>query len=79
MLKFQSRELEFEFNKSKHKISYPTVMQLRNFSENYEKNDDKIGMIYDLVIELGMKKEDCEKLEIHMLEDILKELTTQKK
>ena len=79
MLEFKSKMLEFKFNGDKHSICYPSVMQLRNFSENYDKEDDKIGMIYNLVTELGMDKDVCNQLEIGMLEQILAELTVSKK
>ena len=79
MLEFKSKKLEFKFNDVKHSISFPSVMQLRSFSENYEKEEDKIGMIYNLVTELGMDKDICNQLEIGMLEQILTELTVSKK
>jgi len=80
MLEFQSRMLKFKFDGIDHEIRFPNVMELREFSEKYDKEDsDKIQIIFDLIISLGMNRKECEKLEISMFNDILLELTKEKK
>jgi hypothetical protein len=80
MLEFQSRMLKFKFDGIDHEIRFPNVVELRNFSTSYDKEDsDKVQMIFDLIVLLGMNKEECEKLEMSMLNDILMELTKEKK
>jgi|TARA_R110002153_G_C13101649_1_gene476639 hypothetical protein len=80
MLEFQSRMLKFKFDGIDHEIRFPNVVELRNFSTSYDKEDsDKVQMIFDLIVSLGMNKEECEKLEMSMLNDILMELTKEKK
>ena len=80
MLEFQSRMLKFKFDGIDHEIRFPNVVELRNFSTSYDKEDsDKVQMIFDLIVLLGMNKEECERLEMSMLNDILTELTKEKK
>lgn len=80
MLEFQSRVLKFKFDGVDHTIRFPNVRELRAFSNNYDKEEsDKVQLIFDLIVSLGMDKEECEKLEMSMLNEILTELTKEKK
>jgi len=79
MLEFKSRVLQFKFNETIHKVNYPSVKQLKSFGDGYDKVEDKVGLISDLIVELGMNKESCDMLELDMLEQILTELTVSKK
>ncbi len=80
MLEFQSRVLKVKFDGADHDIRFPNVKELRNFSTGYDDaKSDKVQMIFDLIVTLGMDKDACEKLEMGMLENILTELTKEKK
>jgi len=79
MLDFRTRELEIKFNGELHRIGYPTVKQVQVYNEGFEKEENKVKLICDFIVELGLDREVCDKLEMHHLEAILKELIDTKK
>lgn len=79
MLEFKTRELEIKFNDELHRIKFPTVKQVQDYNDNFEKEKNQVKVICDFIIGLGLKKEVCDKLEMPHLEAILKELTDTKK
>jgi len=79
MLEFKSRKLEIKFDDELHRLNYPTVKEIQLYNESFDKEENKVKMICDFVVSLGLKQEVCDKLEMHHLEAILKELTDTKK
>jgi hypothetical protein len=79
MLEFNSRKLEIKFDGELHRLDYPSVKQVQEYNVQFEKEDNNITAICNFIVNLGLKQEVCDKLEMHHLEAILKELTSTKK
>jgi hypothetical protein len=79
MLELNSRKLSFKFNGEDQLLKFPTVKELRDYSNEYDKAEDKISMISKFLVSLGLNQEVCDQLELGHLETILKELTSSKK
>lgn len=79
MLEFNSRKLEIKFDGELHRMDYPTVKQVQLYNDSFEKEENKVKLICDFIVSLGLKQDVCDKLEMHHLESILKELTDTKK
>lgn len=79
MLELKTRKLEIKFNDKVHTLNFPTVKQMNEYSESYEKNENKIGVISDLLKSLGLEESVCDLLELDHLEKILGALTDTKK
>jgi catalase (peroxidase I) len=79
MLELNSRKLEVKFNGEIFNLKFPTVKEMRLYSDGYDKADDKTKVIVDFIASLGMPSDKCEQLEVEHLEMLLKELTSTKK
>jgi hypothetical protein len=79
MLEFNSRKLEIKFDGTIHTLSFPTVKQMNEYNDSFETEKNKVKLICDFIARLGLPEDVCEKLEMHHLEAILKELTEVKK
>jgi hypothetical protein len=79
MLEFITRELKFKLDDKEMKMRFPSAKQMAEYSDNYDKNEDKYECIFSFLEKLGLEREVSESMEAGYLTQILKALTEEKK
>ena len=79
MLKLQTRKLESEFNDKKYMANFPSVHQLKDYSVEYDKEEDKTDVVINFLVKLGLPSEVVSQFEMDHLTLILEELSSSKK
>lgn len=79
MLEIKSRVLQFKFNDEVQELSYPTVKQLMAYTKQFAGAEDKVKLICEFLVSLGLDQTVCDSLEMPNLEMIIGELTSSKK
>lgn len=79
MLEFARKELKFKLDDTVYNLKYPNVKQINEYSKNHEKSDDKFETTLDFLVDLGLKKDVSENMEIDHLTAIIEALTATKK
>ena len=79
MLEIKSRVLQFKFNDKVQELNYPTVKQLMAYTKKFKSTEDKVSLICEFLVSLGLSQETCDALEMPNLEMIISELTSSKK
>jgi hypothetical protein len=79
MLKFETRVLQFEFNGEVQRINYPTVKRIKELNELQKKETDEVVALEKFLLDLGMKQEVFDKLEVGAMNTIVEHLVDAKK
>ena len=80
MLEFNTKKLKIKFNETVYEINYPTVADLKDYTEKLEGKDiNEIELVLELLGNLGLPKEVLGKMEMDHLNLIIKELIQTKK
>lgn len=78
MLELKTKQLDVKFEDKIYKLRYPTVKELKKFSDK-EKQADSLQAVTDLFVKVGLPENIVDKLEADHVEALAKELTTKKK
>lgn len=79
MLEFNKRVLQFKFDGEVQQLAYPTVKQIKELQELQEKEKNEVVVLEKFLIDLGMKKEVFDQLEVSSVNKIVEALVEQKK
>ena len=79
MLELMRRELKFKLDDVEHKLTYPTVKQMAEYSAGYEESENKLECVINFLELLGLEKNIGNGLELDHLNIIITTLTEEKK
>lgn len=79
MLEFKKRVLQFKYDGEVQQLSYPTVKQIKELQELQKKEESEIAVLEKFLLDLGMKQEIYDQLEVGSVNTIVEALVEQKK
>ena len=79
-LVLKKKTLNIKYEGKDYELSFPSVLQTKNFVKNLEKKgNNEIEESIKLITELGLPKDVCEAIDIDQLNMIMEAITPQSK
>ena len=79
MLDFKKRVLQFKLDGEVHEVRYPSVKEIKLMQERQKKKENEFVVLEEVLIDLGLKKEIFDTLEVDHLSSIVEMLVNPKK
>lgn len=79
MMDFKSRVLRFKFNDETHELRFPKVKEIKKLQELQKKSGNEMEVLESMLMDLGMKKDLFDDLEVDHLNSIVESLINPKK
>jgi len=79
MLEFKKRELQFSWNGEVNRIDFPTVSKIKRLQAEQDKEKNEIDVLEGFLIDLGMKKEVFDEMEVDYITQIVEAVVNPKK